>query len=87
MEHNISLLLNNISCDVISAMVYPVPLYIPVLLSWLALHVMEDGWLAASEGGVSVENMEQQYIHKEWCSAVLQQMKRSVRTQALKLLT
>ena len=75
MEHNTSLLLNNISCDVMSAIVHPVPLYIPVLLSWLALHVMEDGWLAAPEGGVSVENVEQQYVHKEWYSAVLQQMK------------
>ena len=52
-----SLLLNNTSCDVMSTMVHPVPLYIPVLLTWLALHVMEDGWLAApekDEGGISV---------------------------------
>ena len=66
-----------------STIVHPVLLYIPVLLTWLALHVMEDGWLAAPEDGVSVENMEEQYVHKEWYSAVLQQMKRNVGTQAL----
>ena len=56
-----------------STIVHPVPMYIPVLLTWLALHVMEEGWVAAPEGGVSVENI--QYVHKEWYSAVLQQMK------------
>ena len=61
MEHNRSLFPNNISCDVMFAMLHPLSQYIPVLLTLLALHIMEDGWLAAPEAGVSMENMDQQY--------------------------
>ena len=48
--------------------------HIPAVSTPLGLHVMEDGFLAAPEAGVSVETWKQQhvqtYTRKNWWSAV-----------------